>query len=215
MRKKIYVVGSGGFGREVLWLIERINQVHPTWKIEGIIDDNIEQYNKNINGYRVLGGCDYFDDIEEEVFIVIAIGSPKVREKIVKKLEEYPNIRFAKIIDPTVILSEKVEIGEGTIICAGTIITVNINIGKHVIINLDCTIGHDSILEDYTTVLPSVNLSGNTITQKYSTLGTGAKIIQGISIGSNVMVGAGSVIIRDIPSNCTVVGNPGKIIKGE
>lgn len=213
--RKIYVVGSGGFGREVLWLIERINQVYPTWKIEGIIDDNVEQYNKNINGYRVLGGCDYFDDIEEEVFIVIAIGSPKVREKIVKKLEEYSNIRFAKIIDPTVILSEKVEIGEGTIICAGTIITVNINIGKHVIINLDCTIGHDSILEDYTTVLPSVNLSGNTITQKYSTLGTGAKIIQGISIGSNVMVGAGSVIIRNIPNNCTVVGNPGKIIKGE
>lgn len=211
--KKIYVVGSGGFGREVLWLIERINQVQATWKIEGIIDDNVEQHNKSINGYKVLGGCDYFVDIEKEVFIVIAIGSPKVREKIVKKLEKYKNIRFAKIIDPTVILSKKVKIGEGTIICAGTIITVNINIGKHVIINLDCTIGHDSILEDYTTVLPSVNLSGNTITQKYSTLGTGAKVIQGITIGSNVIVGAGSVIIRDVPSNCTVVGNPGKIVK--
>ena len=91
---------------------------------------------------------------------------------------------------------------------------MNIEIGNHVIINLDCTMGHDSIIEDYATILPSVNLAGNTITKKkYTTIGTGTKVIQGITIGENVIVGAGTVVIRDIEDNVTVVGNPARIVK--
>ena len=72
-------------------------------------------------------------------------------------------VRFATIVDPSVILSKSVSIGEGTIICAGTIATVDISIGKHVIINLDCTLGHDDVIGDFVTICPSVNVSGNVI----------------------------------------------------
>lgn len=211
--KKLYIIGSGGFGREVLWLVERINQVGKVWDIQGFIDDDKTLCGRIENNYEILGDCKYLGSLKDDIYVAIAIGSPKIKEKIVNKLSKFSNIHFATLIDPSVLYSNQVKIGEGSIICAGTIITVNIEIGKHVIINLDCTVGHDSIIEDYATILPSVNLSGNTITKKYTTIGTGAKIIQGITIGENVMVGAGTVVIRDIEGNCTVVGNPVKIIK--
>ena len=110
-------------------------------------------------------------------------------------------------------MSDSVIIGEGSIVCAHTIITVNITIGKHVIVNLDCTIGHDAVLNDFVTVYPGVNISGNTDIGYASELGTGMQIIQGKKIGERSIVGAGAVVIRDIPEKCTAVGSPAKPIK--
>lgn len=211
--KKLYIIGSGGFGREVLWLIERINNLDKIWEIQGFIDDDKSLCGTIKNDYKVLGDCDYLGDLDEDVYAVISIGSPKIKEKIVNKLSKFSNVHFATLIDPSVLYSDQIKIGEGSIICAGTIITVNIEIGKHVIINLDCTIGHDAIIENYVTILPSVNLSGNTVTKKYTTIGTGTKVIQGVTIGENVMIGAGTVVIRDIENNVTAVGNPARIVK--
>ena len=111
------------------------------------------------------------------------------------------------------ILSDRVQIGASTIICAGTIITVDIRIGDHVIINLDCTLGHDDIIRDYVTIYPSVNVSGNVEVGECSKFGTGMQIIQGKNIGTESIIGAGAVVIRDIPDRCTAVGSPAKVIK--
>jgi len=95
----------------------------------------------------------------------------------------------------------------------GSILTVNITIGEHVIVNLDCTIGHDAIIKDYCTLYPSVNLSGNTHLNSCVELGTGCQVIQGISIDTETIVGAGAVVVRNLPANCTAVGSPAKPIK--
>ena len=123
------------------------------------------------------------------------------------------DIKFATLIDPSVEKSDYVTIGEGTIICAHTIITVNIEIGNHVIINLDCTVGHDDIIQDFVTLYPSVNVSGNVNIGHGSELGTGMQIIQGKKIGEYSIVGAGAVVVKDIPDRCTAVGSPAKPIK--
>ena len=134
--------------------------------------------------------------------------------KIIQKVTEInPNIKFAILIDPSVVKSDLVEIGEGSIICAHTIITVNIKIGKHVIINLDCTVGHDAVLYDFVTLYPSANISGITEIGPCSELGTGMQIIQGKRIGAYTIVGAGAVVVKDIPDASTAVGNPAKPIK--
>ena len=91
--------------------------------------------------------------------------------------------------------------------------TTNIELGCHVIVNLACTIGHDSILEDFVTIAPGVNISGNVTIGTGTDLGTGSKIIQGISVGSWTVVGAGAVVNRELPANVTAVGVPAKIIK--
>ena len=112
-----------------------------------------------------------------------------------------------------VILSKSVSIGEGTIICAGTIATVDISIGKHVIINLDCTLGHDDAIADYVTIYPSVNISGNVTVGECSELGTGMQIIQGKNIAPNTIIGAGAVVVKDLNESGTYIGSPAKKIK--
>jgi len=211
--KDLYIIGAGGFGREVAWLVERINSVKGEWKIKGFIDDNESIHNTLEGGYMVWGGCDYLSSLQEEVWVCCAVGNAVIREKIITKLENNQHINWATLIDPSVILSDRVEVGEGTIICAGTLVTVDIKIGKHVIINLDCTIGHDDVIEDFVTIYPSVNVSGNVLVQRNAELGTGTQIIQGKKIGKGTIVGAGAVVVKDLPEKCTAVGSPAKPIK--
>lgn len=211
--KDLIIFGASGFGREVAWLVERINKVAPTWNLLGFMDDNEAIHGTEINGYRVLGGMAAVADYPDAYF-VCAVGASKVREKIIGNLKMInPNTRFGIVIDPSVEMSDLVTVGEGTIICAHTIITVNISIGSHVIINLDCTIGHDAILHDFVTLYPSVNVSGMTNIGHCSELGTGMQIIQGKTVGDYSIVGAGAVVVKDIPPKCTAVGSPAKPIK--
>lgn len=211
--KKLIIFGASGFGREVAWAVERINQVSPTWDLLGFMDDDDGIQGKKINGYPVLGKTENVKDYPDAWF-VCAVGSSRVREKIVRNMKAVnPDIRFGTVIDPSVERSDLVRIGEGTIICVHTILTVNISIGAHVIINLDCTVGHDAVIEDYVTLYPSVNVSGITHIGHAVELGTGLQIIQGKTVGDYSIVGAGSVIVKDIPANCTAVGSPAKPIK--
>lgn len=211
--KNLIIFGASGFGREVAWLVERINKVSPTWNLLGFMDDNESIQDSEINGYRVLGKSDDINKYSDAYF-VCAVGASRTREKIINKMREVnPNVKFGTVIDPSVEMSDLVTIGEGTIICAHTIITVNISIGNHVIINLDCTIGHDAILNDFVTLYPSVNVSGMTNIGYCSELGTGMQIIQGKIVGEYSIVGAGAVVVKDIPAKCTAVGSPAKPIK--
>lgn len=211
--KDLIIFGASGFGREVMWAAERQNRVEPTWNILGFMDDEESIQGTEINGYKVLGKTDDVSNYPE-AFFVVAVGASRVREKIVSNMKSVnPYIKFGTVIDPSVQMSNLVTIGEGTIICAHTIITVNISIGSHVIINLDCTIGHDAILQDFVTLYPSVNVSGITNIGRAVELGTGMQIIQGKTVGDYSIIGAGAVVVKNIPANCTAVGSPAKPIK--
>ena len=211
--KDLIIFGASGFGREVAWAVERINKVSPTWNLLGFMDDDDSIRGAEINGYKVLGKGD--DVIKyPDAFFVCAVGASRTREKIIGSMKSInPDIRFGTVIDPSVEMSDFVTVGEGSIICAHTIITVNISIGSHVIINLDCTIGHDAIIKDFATLYPSVNVSGITRIGHAAELGTGMQIIQGKSVGDYSVVGAGAVVVKDIPAKCTAVGSPAKPIK--
>lgn len=211
--KDLLIIGAGGFGRETAWLVERINANNPEWKLLGFIDDNPEMTGKELNGYKVLGTTENLKDYPD-AYVVCSIANAKVRKHIVESIKtKSPNRKFATLIDPTVEKSDYVSIGEGTVICMHTIISVNIEIAEHVIITSGCTIGHDAKVSDFVTFYPNATASGFTAVGECTELGTGMQVIQGISIGSSSIVGAGSVVIRDIPDKCTAVGNPAKPIK--
>ena len=212
-QRDLYIIGAGGFGREVAWLVERINKAKTTWNLKGFIDDNVSLHRTFENDYPVVGGCDYLKNMSQETWVVCAVAAAKTRKKIIQQIKDIPAVRFGTLVDPDVICSEKVKVGEGSIICAGTIITVNISIGSHNIINLDCTIGHDAVLHDFVTIYPSVNVSGNVTISECVELGTGMQIIQGKMIGTESIIGAGAVVVRDIPQKCVAVGSPAKPIK--
>jgi len=208
--KDIVIIGAGGFGREVAWLIEDINKVNNEWNIVGFVDDDVSIQGTIINGYKVIGDIEWLKN--QKLYVVSAIGNPVTKNKLMDKIKNSNN-SYPVLIHPSVVYSDKVKIGEGSIICAGCIITVNIKIGKHVIVNLNCTIGHDVILGDYTTILPNVSISGFVEVAQCVNIGTGTVIIQGLTIGQNTVIGAGAVVIKDLPRNCTAVGSPAKSIK--
>lgn len=208
--KKVVVIGAGGFGREVAWLIERINNVAPTWQLLGFVDDDESKFLQKFHGLPVLGNIDWLNRQSDDLFVVCSVGKSIIRKNIVSRVR---GKTFPTLVDPDVICSDSVNIGEGSIICAGSILTVDISIGSHTIVNLDCTVGHDAVLNDFVTVYPSVNISGNVCIEACVEIGTGSQIIQGLHILENTIIGAGAVVIRDLPSNCTAVGNPAKPIK--
>lgn len=209
--KDLYIIGAGGFGREVAWIVERINSIKPTWNLKGFIDDNETLWGSTEGEYHVFGGCEYLSALED-VYAVCAVGSSNVRKKIIEKLKD-TSVKFATLVDPSVLYSNSVKIGEGAIVCAGTIITVDVNIGDHVIVNLDCTIGHDAVIDNFVTIYPSVNVSGNVLIGECSELGTGTQIIQGKKVISNTIIGAGAIVVKDCLESGTYVGSPAKKIK--
>lgn len=205
--KKIAIVGAGGFGKEVAFLLERIG----SWDVVGFFDDN--QVTEEVYGYKMLGNIDSLVKYPSELSIVCAIGNSLVRRKIVGRLIENSNLYFPTVIDPTVIYGESVTFGQGNIICAGAILTVDVNIGDFNIINLSSTVGHDVVIGSFNTLYPSVNISGFIKTGDCVEFGTGTKVIQNLTIGENAIIGAGSVVVRDIQKNTLSVGVPAKVIK--
>lgn len=211
--KELYIIGAGGFGRETAWLVERINEKQQIWEIRGFIDDNETLWGTVCGGYPVLGGLTYLQESDQEVWCVCAVGNAVVRKKIIERLKGITRISFATLTDPKADISGRVSIGEGSIICAGNIITVDVCIGRYNIINLDCTIGHDAVLDDFVTLYPSVNVSGQVNIGECTEIGTGANIIQGKVIGAKAVIGAGAVVIDDIGDGCTAVGSPARVVK--
>jgi sugar O-acyltransferase, sialic acid O-acetyltransferase NeuD family len=209
--ESILIIGAGGVGKETALLIEQINHIRPTWNMLGFIDDNSIVHNTYINGYKVLGGIDYLKSVEN-IYVVCAITNYSAKCKIIDKLSSF-NIKWAKIIHPSVYISPTNSVGEDVIIYPGVIITTNSNIGSHVILSPGCGIGHETTIEDFCSILWNVNVAGNSKIGRGCMLGSGATVIQNISVGSNSIIGAGAVVIRDIPENCVAAGVPAMVIK--
>ena len=205
----IVIIGASGFGREVAWLIENSDN----WNVIGFVDDNKDLENKSVNDYPVLGTIDFLLNVNEKTNAVVAIGNPQTRKKIVERLQSNKNISFPNIVDKDVIIDKTVTLGFGNIICKGNILTTNIEIGNFNHINLNCTVGHDVQFNDYITVYPGVNISGNVIINDCVEVGTGTKIIQGKKIVKETVIGAGSVVVKDIVVNGTYIGIPAKQMK--
>lgn len=213
--EKIVIIGAGGFGREVKTIIDTINdkQSNNVYQFIGFFDDGFEK-GKMINGFPVLGGIGDLNDFSEPLNVVVAIGDPLVKRKIIKNIKNNSKLSYPNIIHPSVLISkDDVKVGEGNIICGGTIITCNIEIKDFVILNLMCTVGHDTKINSYSSFMPSVNISGEVIIEEAVYVGTGAKIINQLTIGQNTVVGAGAVVAKSLPENCTAVGIPAKPIK--
>ena len=209
--KQIAIFGAGGFGREVKMLIDQINAVEKIWEFIGYFDDDFTH--AKVPAKEQLGGMERLNAHEEQLFLVLAIGNPVVKRKIHSKITN-AKIQYPTLIHPNVVAgTSNVSIGEGCIICAGNILTVDLRIGNHVILNLACTVGHDTIIGNYCSFMPGVNISGEVDIKEAVYVGTGAKIINQLEIGLNTIVGAGAVVSKSLPENCTAVGIPAKPIK--
>jgi sugar O-acyltransferase (sialic acid O-acetyltransferase NeuD family) len=211
--QKFVILGAGGFSREVLDIFEACQDAGQNYEVLGFIIDS--QYGRPgtlINDKPILGDFNWLSEHTSEINVICGVGDPTVRKRLIAEAREC-GARFGNIIHPSAILTKRVTLGEGVVITAGCIFTNQIRIGNHVHVNLDCTIGHDAVLENFATLAPGVHVSGFVTLSEGCYIGTGANIIDRKTIGAWSVVGAGSVVVTDVPPYSTVVGVPAKVIK--
>lgn len=209
----LLIYGAGGMAREIAWLAE-------SCVAEGVVvamlDDDPGEHGKIVNGVPVMGldeACRRYPTAR----IVAAVGGPALRETLALRAAG-KGLRFATLVHPRVERSRFVEIGEGSVVCVGSIIAPNVTIGRHVQVNRSCDVSHDVILEDYATLSPGVRVSGRVRIGRGAFIGTGATIINGepgepIRIGENAVVGAGACVVGHVAAGTTVGGVPARLLR--
>lgn len=203
----IVIFGAGAFGREVLWTLEDIS----SYNILGFIDQDETLCGKLINNYPVLGDTSWVDEYtKNDLACVVSISEPKIREKIITELEK-KKVSFPTIIHPSTIMSKHVKLSEGVLIQAGCILTTNIIIGAHTQINLDCTIGHDAEIGKFVTISPGTHINGRNFIGDRAFIGSGVVTKEKIKISKNAVIGAGAVVLEDVPENALCVGMPARV----
>lgn len=210
--RKIGILGTSGFSRETLDVC--INAGYN--KIVFIGDRPRE---REYFGYQLVDE-EQIPSLNRKGFVfVIGIGDNAIRKKIVEK---YENLHYVNLIHSSASFGDKqqnkITEKRGNIVTAGVRMTNNIQMGNFGIFNLNCTIGHDCVIEDFVNVAPGVNVSGNVKLSEGAYIGTNAAILQGktisgkMIIGKFATVGAGAVVTKSVPDNVVVKGAPAKHI---
>ena len=195
------IIGAGGFGREVYWSLSPIERINTVFFVD---DDYWKSTDKKILPLSSLNVNEYE--------VVVAIADSNARQRIVESLPKNTKF-FTHIHHSAQIHGDDVEIGEGSIICAGTIITTNVKIGKHAHLNLITTIGHDCVIGDYFTTAPGVQISGNETIGNRVYFGTRSCIKQKLTICDDVIVGMNAGVVKNIIEPGTYIGTPAIKIK--
>lgn len=206
-RGEILVYGAGGMGREVSWLATDCG-----YAVRCYVDDRAKP-GQQVAGLPVLD-VQTARSMFGDAVIALGIGSSGGREQATAAARA-AGFEIATLVHPSVLHSARVQIGEGSVICAGTILTTDVVIGDNVQVNLHCTVSHDVILEAFCTLAPGVQLSGSVRVGRRVHLGAGAIVINGtpgdpITIGEDATVGAGACVTRSIPPGTTVAGVPAR-----
>ncbi|MEL6590035.1 MAG: acetyltransferase [Bacteroidota bacterium] len=208
--KALVIIGAGGFARECIWLIQQINAQFPQWEILGLIAPHKPDWNEKI---PYLGTDEQaISRLPKACSFCIPIGQPNIRRSIANRYET-AGFLPASLIHPAIRLAPNIQLGAGSILCAGSQLTVGINIGRHCIINLNCTIGHEAQIGDFCTLSPGSNLSGNVNIEHDCFIGSGTTVLPGISVVSHSIIGAGALLNQNISQPGTYVGVPARKIK--
>ena len=205
--KELIIVGASGFGREVLRLIENINEETPTWNVLGFLDDNPNALDGVECEYGILGSIREWQPKPNQ-WLACALAFPEVKRKVVESLKKR-GCAFAMLIHPNSVINPRSTIGEGTIITNNCSISDNAHIGAFCTI-LGSGVAHDASVGDYSTLSGKCQLNGHVQCGKMVYMGCGVLVAPSKKIGDGATVGIGSVVISNVKAGTTVFGNPAK-----
>ena len=210
--QKLVFLGIGSNNSDILDAVREINALVPTYEVLGYVTRNGKPVNKG--GLKHLGDFDAVRALPEDVQITgftFGPGSYQAWPGTVAGLG-LPRERFATIVHPHAFVSPQSTVGRGSVVLAGTTVGAFVTIGDHVIVLQNVGLSHDDVIGDYSCLTVGVSFSGSVRVGRNCFLGTNATII-GATIGEGSMVGAGTLIRRDVPAGEVWVGNPGRFLR--
>lgn len=210
MKQKLLIIGAGSVGKFIAY---NINQFTSSFEIIGFLDDDKTKHDTVIAGFQVLGSVEKLNEFSGKgIAIVWGIAFPAIKKRL---FDQYQNLSFAfpNFIAKDAWVSEAVTFGKGCIVYPGTAINYETAIYDFVVINMNCSIGHNCTIQSFTSLAPGVNLGGNTNVGNCVEIGIGASTIQSTTIGDNATIGGQAMVVADVSKLDVVVGIPAKSIK--
>lgn len=204
--KRLYIVGAGGFGREMAAWCSHHPDNGAAWELCGFLDDNPAALDSFDYSPKTVLPLASHEPGPDECF-VCGIGTPSVKRDACGRLASRGG-RFLTLVHPSVILGKNVALGEGVVLCPGVIITCDVTLGNFVMANIGSTIGHDAVVEDWCTLSPHCDVTGGAHLHRGVFLGSHASILPRAVVGENAVVGAGAVVLRRVRPGATVFGVP-------
>ena len=206
--EQVAIYGCGGFGRGIAWLAQTCGK-----NVVCFIDDDTAKRGMVINGIPAMTlpeAVRRFPDAS----VALAVNTPGARETLSSRLAG-AGVECATLMHPRVEFSPWVHVGKGSIVRDGCCFSVNVVRGRHVILNMDCTIGHDVVVGDFASLAPGAHVSGFVNIGRRVEVGTGAVILQGVPdaplvIGDDAVIGAGACVTKAVAPRVTVVGIPAR-----
>lgn len=207
--RDLYIVGAGGFGREVFGWLKDEASILGEWRFRGFLDDNPD----------ALSGYDYPEGVvapitgfqpNERTALVCGIGAVEMKRRLCQPLIDAGG-RFLTVVHPSVILGANVRLGPGVVLCPRVTLTGDIDVGAMVMINCHSSAGHDVRIGAWSTISGHCDLTGNTRLGESVFVGSGVSVIPGKTVGDGAVLGAGSVVIRSVAEGAKVFGNPARV----
>jgi sugar O-acyltransferase (sialic acid O-acetyltransferase NeuD family) len=207
--KTLWIVGAGGFGREVLGFARDMIAVHPsTLQVGGFIDDHPESLERFETGLGVRCSIDEIEPGPEDRFC-IAVGTPATRLGFAQRLQAR-GASFMSVVHPSAVISERVSLGEGCIVGPGAFVSVDAQVGAHVAIGFNAAVGHDAIVGDGSVITGCCIINGGARLGRGVFLGSHSVVLPRVSVSDEASSNAGSIIMRDVAAGAKVGGNPAR-----
>jgi len=209
MKPWIFVLGSSGHTKVVIDVIEQEGR----YRIAGVLDPH-RSIGERFFGIEVVGQESELPDLLTrfpDAEVLVTIGDNTVRKRVMDSVEALPvPVPFATVVHPSAQIGREVELGAGTVVMASTTINPGTHVGRGVIVNTGANVDHDC---DYVSIAPGATLGGNVKVGSRGVVSLGASVKHGISIGANTVVGAGAVVLKDVPDNLVAYGVPAATIR--
>ncbi|MGO4105347.1 NeuD/PglB/VioB family sugar acetyltransferase [Leifsonia sp. YAF41] len=182
-------------------------------RVVGVLDDNRGLHGTECAGATVLGGVALAAELD--AYFVLCMGSGRARRHARLRLAELGVVdsRFATIIDASVRVPESCQVGVGSVVLAGTVLTASVTVGRHVVLMPHVTLTHDNVVDDFATLAAGVSLGGSVHVGEAASLGMNSSVRQGLVVGRDAVVGMGAVVLEQVPDAETWVGVPARAIE--
>lgn len=214
MPKKVIIIGGVGTGTVIASAIEDIVREKQEWELSGFLNDSMEA-GEELNGFPVLGTVDDAKRFNsKDCYFVFALLTTKKASERVQRLHSLgiPDEKFATLRHPTAVISHNVRLGYGVVLLPGVVVSPDVVIGNHTQLYANSFVGHNTTVGSYCLIANNASIGAFVNVEEGVHIGSNCSIIERVTLGKWSVVGLGAVVVKDVPSFTTVVGNPARVL---